>query len=267
MARAKKVREEARKQISMPATLAIQNKLANAGKRSAAKILNATPEQKSAWDLSYEQSRAGLDPRKLGSPSVKKGCTQAWERFTAFQQKREQTGIPNIEDICRFCHFLIRDIEPKKVASLPSSRTVLNIMKSLMAVLAFLYPSAINSVELKERVHKEIKCAVFDQVLTKEPIFERSWVGSDLITQFVTKTLYDAASNGTRSWSVTIQKALSLVLLSATAARAGDIVLSEGYAAEYLTWAGVRFVYSSAHSHMLEHLKCNITLGHTKGHK
>lgn len=56
---------------------------------------------------------------------------------------------------------------------------------------------------------------------------EKAWVTSDIACKIIKGALSNAMKDGTPDWDYTIMSALTVLLLSATGARAGDIAQSE----------------------------------------
>lgn len=77
----------------------------------------------------------------------------------------------------------------------------------------------------------------------------------------------DAITKGTPSWSVVIGKAFSLALVSATAARAGDIARSHRYNEDYvLKWKDV-IIKVSIDAMGRPFFRSKITMRYTKAYK
>jgi hypothetical protein len=66
-------------------------------------------------------------------------------------------------------------------------------------------------------------------ILTSEPKREKQWVSAYMVKRLVAVHLTDAIETGTRSWDVTVSKALSVVLLAALACRSGEVGHSQYY--------------------------------------
>lgn len=93
------------------------------------------------------------------------------------------------------------------------------------------------------------------------------WITSNVLFEMLQTTFRNAITTGTPSWSIVIAKALSLALVSATAARVGDVSRSHRYADDYvLKWADVTIKVSEDEVGRPV-FRAKITLRHTKGHK
>lgn len=55
---------------------------------------------------------------------------------------------------------------------------------------------------------------------------ETLWVTHDVVARMNIAILYAAATEGTRSWEVTIQQCLALLLMVGLCCRAGDITVA-----------------------------------------
>ncbi|KAF4950424.1 hypothetical protein FSARC_13204 [Fusarium sarcochroum] len=58
---------------------------------------------------------------------------------------------------------------------------------------------------------------------------EKQWVTSDIVRQLVSNYLQDCIETGCQHWDRTILNVLTMLLLSSTGARAGDVAVSQGY--------------------------------------
>lgn len=63
-------------------------------------------------------------------------------------------------------------------------------------------------------------------ILTREAAHDPEWITCRLVLHLSTAIVKDAIPHGTYDWTVTISKALSIVVQAALAARAGDITVS-----------------------------------------
>ncbi|THZ41953.1 hypothetical protein D6C88_10247 [Aureobasidium pullulans] len=103
--------------------------------------------------------------------------------------------------------------------------------------------------------------------ITRKPAREKQWITSNVVFEMLTAMFKDAITKGTPSWSVTIGKDFSLALVSATAARAGDIARSHRYNEDYvLKWKGV-VIKVSIDSMRRSSFRSKITMRHTKAYK
>ena len=62
--------------------------------------------------------------------------------------------------------------------------------------------------------------------ITKDPKFEKNWLGAFLVRRLVTWLVEDGLKNGTINWDVTMAKVMSIVLVASLASRAGDITVA-----------------------------------------
>jgi hypothetical protein len=74
-----------------------------------------------------------------------------------------------------------------------------------------------------ERISATVFGLLKEGKLTKEPSWERNWVGAFMVRRLVTAVFRDALLHGTLSWDVTISKALIIVMAAALTARTGDL--------------------------------------------
>ncbi|THX55410.1 hypothetical protein D6D06_04901 [Aureobasidium pullulans] len=103
--------------------------------------------------------------------------------------------------------------------------------------------------------------------ITRKPAREKQWITSNVVFEMLTAMFKDAITKGTPSWSVTVGKDFSLALVSATAARAGDLAISHRYNEDYvLKWKGV-VIKVSIDSMRRSSFRSKITMRHTKAYK
>ena len=65
---------------------------------------------------------------------------------------------------------------------------------------------------------------------------DRQWMGMAALFKLCIHWFRLALTQGAKSWDRTIYTVFSVVLQSATAARAGDLALSRGYRKEFMAW-------------------------------
>ena len=96
--------------------------------------------------------------------------------------------------------------------------------------------------------------------------FDVHWLGICVVRQMIRGLLTDALDNGTLNWDVTLFTAFSIIFISATGARAGDVALSIGYDVQYLRWHHVKVSIFDADDGE-ETIGIHVELAYNKGHK
>jgi len=97
----------------------------------------------------------------------------------------------------------------------------------------------------------------------------RSWLGFQVVRKLIDDFITDAIVNGSRNFDVIVSQVLSILLISSTMARVGDITVSMGYdraSGFYSKWRDV-VIKIDGPTASLAHLKIAFSLPHTKGHK
>jgi hypothetical protein len=79
------------------------------------------------------------------------------------------------------------------------------------------------------RLENMIATLIKEGKVTKDPAREKQWIGANVVGTMSKAILTEALECGTLSWDVTICRALSIVLISATSSRSGDVVKSHYY--------------------------------------
>lgn len=104
--------------------------------------------------------------------------------------------------------------------------------------------------------------------MTKEPSRESHWVGVLLVKRMVDARFNDALENGTKSWDVTILRALNLILTSALRCRAGDIHKHYGddQPLPFIAYKDVRLKLTDG-GKAIHNLEARITTRNEKGFK
>jgi hypothetical protein len=120
-----------------------------------------------------------------------------------------------------------------------------------------------------ERLQTFIADAVKQRRLFKGYWNERTWLGFTTLSRMVTEYLKHFIAKGCCSWDVIVAKCLSITLVAALGARAGDVSRSNGYHNdEFLQWGHIR-LYVDAESDVanFHDLRAVVTLKFMKGAK
>ena len=119
----------------------------------------------------------------------------------------------------------------------------------------------------RERLAHTIQCLLNEGKITTSLSRKPEWVGVHILRHIVTTVMMNALRNGTINWDVTLSKMTSLLLLSSTCARVGDLYYHhlDKQPFPYLIYKDIvlKFVGGSD----LEHLMANITIRNEKGKK
>lgn len=102
--------------------------------------------------------------------------------------------------------------------------------------------------------------------ITKESTRRKQWVSGATILVLVDGLLRNAIVHGTPSWDMTLAKAMSLAVQSATGMRSGDLARSHGYSNQQVTLLG-DLVVKVVNDEKGIRFRLLLTLRYTKGHK
>ncbi|EHL01117.1 hypothetical protein M7I_2806 [Glarea lozoyensis 74030] len=144
-------------------------------------------------------------------------------------------------NLARFTDIIVNHISGREIDSpAPLQRTLKAGIRVLISSLTFDYPKF--ALTRNERARLD---AVFDTLADEGKLVrgrarkELHWVGTYLVEKMVRAWFQNAIDNGYRSWDIVVHKALSVVLQSALACRAGEICRSKGYETEYMQWSDI----------------------------
>ncbi|KAJ4131000.1 hypothetical protein NW768_006540 [Fusarium equiseti] len=147
-------------------------------------------------------------------------------RFQAFRQDSLETDLslpPTGSDLELFL-WLVPEIIKGQSDGVPTLNTVEVGLSIIKKEMSFLYK------EFKLDSHDDARLnATLDQLVRvgrlngESPLSEKAWVTSDIIGRMVKAMLKDGINKGTISWDILIMKALSLLMQSINAARAGEL--------------------------------------------
>jgi hypothetical protein len=103
--------------------------------------------------------------------------------------------------------------------------------------------------------------------LTKDPSWQKNWVGTFLVRRLVTALIEDALKNGTINWDVVMSKALSIVMVAALASRAGDVTVAQldGQTLPFLCYNDITIKLKGGRA--VEDLEAQVVIRNEKGAK
>lgn len=145
-------------------------------------------------------------------------------------------------------------------------RFVKKIITGLLTISPLKFPSLRLSPHdrtwLKSLIESNVKSGILYRGLQKK----RTRAGLHVVRFIVEQWLLSCLRDDSAPVSKYILAALSVVLISATGARAGDIVVAESYTDEYcMKWKDLDLRLEGGTS--LAHLRLTVTLRYTKGYK
>ncbi|KFY59512.1 hypothetical protein V496_05667, partial [Pseudogymnoascus sp. VKM F-4515 (FW-2607)] len=155
--------------------------------------------------------------------------TYLWyNRFVAFRVnsiKKSLDNTPSMDELERFLCSIVSRVRPRS-NEVPAFTWLRGGLRRLIVVLTFHF------ADFKVSKHDSLRMkTVFQQLLndgkiTREPSRQVQWIGSVLVRRLITVIFQDAINEGTGNWDKPIQRALSILLISALSCRSGDIMTS-----------------------------------------
>ncbi|TIA14576.1 hypothetical protein D6C80_05620 [Aureobasidium pullulans] len=238
---------------------------ANAGARAVKNIIDNKAEAR-------KQSKIASKGLKLiyGAPSSQYHRQRASNLFYAFYTEalgHDKSRTPVWEDYERFLLDIPNRLEGRHENGAISESTFDTLRKGVLDVIEQAYPDFKVTKGHEARVKSIFHDLREKGSITRKPARERQWITSNVVFEMTTAIFQDAITKGTPSWSVTVGKAFSLAIISATAARAGDIARSHRYNDDYvLKWKDV-IIKVSIDALGRPLFRCKITMRHTKSYK
>ncbi|KAG8533760.1 uncharacterized protein KY384_001501 [Bacidia gigantensis] len=193
-------------------------------------------------------------------------------RFHLFRKQILGIGpkeTPTGEQIERFSNTIVKHMQPQ-AGGVPSLGSLKNGIVDLKRAFLFYFPTFQLSNHEECRIAENLLRLVQEGFLTRKVKRESHWVGSRMIRTMINSLLQDAFDYGTMNWDITLYRVMSLVVYSATAARAGDLSTDTANAnAGILTYLmyqdiAMRFIPGGSE---LKDLFCQITMRGQKGSK
>ncbi|OBT86748.1 hypothetical protein VE02_06282 [Pseudogymnoascus sp. 03VT05] len=169
---------------------------------------------------------AGLESiEAIISHAAEDRITSKKNHQTTDDEHINQDVTPTVEELERFLCSIVSKVKPKS-KEVPAFTWLRGGLRRLIVILTFQF------VDFKVMRHDSLRIKVMFQTLlndgriTKEPSRVVQWIGVILVRRLITAILEDAIDNGSTNWDKTLQKALSLLLISALSCRSGDIMTS-----------------------------------------
>lgn len=182
--------------------------------------------------------------------------------------QNSQSDSPEGNDVLKFAIDLPNRISGQLNGGTACAKsTIKDFLGQLFHYLAIEY----NDFKLSAKHEELLLDILHDQeakgLVSSSPIREKQWVSSLLISSLNSVQLMDAIKNGTTSWDVVIAKCLSLSMMTATGARAGDLAVSHGYTDEASTRLSDMVIKISKSDDAQVVFRSRLTLRFVKGHK
>lgn len=181
---------------------------------------------------------------------------------------------PTAEDLTRF----VLEYPSRRVAEHTTNRTAFSWewMRSGIKQIFILIKKDFPDFVLDRKQSRALEAAMHsldrEGTLTKQPLHKEEWITCKLVLTMVTALVSDSVIHRTHDWSITISRALSIVLQTSLTARAGDMSLSRHTSSDYcLRYKHVVIrVVEPAHGEQSDAeptFDAQITLAHTKNAK
>ncbi|OBT84860.1 hypothetical protein VE02_05892 [Pseudogymnoascus sp. 03VT05] len=247
----------------------IEDPLANLGARS----IDAIIESAFADRIASKRSSKLLKYTK-GAPGTVTTNATWMNRFVAFQVNTLKVELvdpsifhpqidgahsnptmpPTGRHLERFFTIVPSKVQTYSPHGKPSLVWIKHGVSSLIGGLIFKHETFRLSSHGRSRLSTTIDKLLKDGVITAKPARVAQWVTAALVIRLCDSYLLDALNNGTKSWSITLSRLLSMVLMAACASRAGEIGRSAKYVKmECLCFKDVDIRFNE-HGDMIAHI-------------
>jgi hypothetical protein len=137
----------------------------------------------------------------------------------------------------------------------------------LLESCIFHYKAFALSPHERLRIATTIDSLLHQGRLTKEPSWERNWVGAAVVRKLTTAMVKQALEHGTMTWDITVAKVLSIVFVAALGARTGDVTVAplDRHKLPYLCYQDV--VIKMDGGTTIDDLMAIVTIRNEKGDK
>ncbi|THW47077.1 hypothetical protein D6D21_03632 [Aureobasidium pullulans] len=240
------------------------NPFANSGTRAIKNMLENAEEAR-------KQSKVASRGLQLvygakGSQYLRQRAKNLFFAFYTGVLGHREDRFPTYEDFERFLLDIPHRLDGRHANGTVSESTVVSLQTDVLQVLEETFEGFKISKGNEARIKSVFYTLRQKGLITTTPSREMQWITSNVLFEMLQTTFRNAITTGTPSWSIVIAKALSLALVSATAARVGDVSRSHRYADDYvLKWADVTIKVSEDEVGRPV-FRAKITLRHTKGH-
>jgi hypothetical protein len=173
--------------------------------------------------------------------------------------------------IFRYIDTMTRHVKPGvRGKPAPSLSVIQGIWDHLIQILTFRHRNLTDEYGNYEilRIKVHLDQLVKRGLLIKGTWFRKAWVGFVILQRIIYEWIEVALNDGCLSWDCILLKALSVILQSAVAGRAGDVARSALYkGVEYLKYEDVELTLSSREPLSVQHLSGKLTLKYRKDRK
>lgn len=139
------------------------------------------------------------------------------------------TKVPTGEDIERFLPVITKRIRGYGKDGAPAFSVIKEGLRHVITCLQFRFKDFILNKSERLRLTSCVNKLHDEGKITQISTRDRHWVTAQIVTRLVSGMFAQALTGGTLSWDVTISRALSILLQSALACRAGEVGFSQGY--------------------------------------
>jgi len=137
--------------------------------------------------------------------------------------------MPTSQDIERFLPVIVKYIRGYGENGVPGYAYIRGGLKHLIVCLQFRFAKFSLIKHERLRIASVVNELLDSGKITKNSTHEKHWITAQLIDKLTRSVFEQALTKGTLSWDVVISKCLSLVLQSAIAGRAGEVMRSQDY--------------------------------------
>lgn len=133
--------------------------------------------------------------------------------------------VPTAKDLERFFSSVVSRVTPRG-NEVPTYTWLKNAIGHTVEVCVFHYKAFTLSPHERLRIGTLLHSLLQEGKLTYDPAWDRNWAGVVVVRKLISSLATQAFEEGTLSWDITIARCLSIVLVAALGARAGDVTVA-----------------------------------------
>ncbi|KAL8833615.1 MAG: hypothetical protein Q9176_007909 [Flavoplaca citrina] len=208
-----------------------------------------------------------------GAPGTRENQALWSNRFNTFRKetlKQDLSRPLTADDLIRFLDVIIGYMKTAEGKPGPSLSVIQTASKIIIQQEKFRCAAFHFTHHYAQRLTVFLDRSVRDGRLTKGIWKKRQYLGFMMVSRIAKSWLQYHLNNGVNSWDRPLARLLSVLLVSCTAARSGDIGRARNYQGmECLRWEHLDLFIddSDPTSPPIESLQLHITLRYTKGYK
>ncbi|UPX16703.1 uncharacterized protein EKO05_0007091 [Ascochyta rabiei] len=241
-----------------------RNPFHNAGKASVMAMLDHALDDRIASKRQVKQLTFAK-----GTPNTQYIHALWWNRFAEFRLNTLNKGandLPKSEELERFFTTIVSRVKPR-TNQVPAYSWLKSGVGFTIESCVFYHDKFTLSPHERLRISSLIDSLLQQGKVTQDPSWERSWAGVVVVRKLIHSLVTQAFQYGTMTWDIVLAKCLSIVLVSALGARAGDVTVAprDQHTLPYLVYKDV--IIKMKEGSTIDDLVAVVTLRNEKGDK